>query len=401
MKTQPIERALELRETLVKDDKVLVVDFSDTLQGKDTSKVIELMPNVSTGETVFRTKVNVKEIAPFASEKYGVPFFDINGASDEEIEGFIKSREFDFPLWFKKSQGFSMKKILNYNTPFIVQVAGCNFHDGSEVGGCWYCFVDDQSNNGVVGPGKTFLSADDYVDSAVAARTKLKKLYAEKGLDVDMSTIRISGGEPMIVLDWVLKVCRKIKERNLDFILQLDTNLSTGSLVDHFQENGIFEKDILQKLAEFPIRVLTALKGCDEENMQTNIQSMTTIEEQEYSLLKFMQAGLDIYPQMYNPNPKTLEAFLGRMDFLIENFSKRIHLGPLKAYGPTKQRLTCEAKRLDVDAEEFIAKTMEEWDLNYEQSIEIMQGYLSNRYGVDYKELVRSEVQLRLNSPTG
>ena len=65
-----IQRALKLRQTLLRGDKLLVADFSETLQGKDTSRVIDLMPDVETGNYVFRAKVNVKDIDPIAASNH-------------------------------------------------------------------------------------------------------------------------------------------------------------------------------------------------------------------------------------------------------------------------------------------------------------------------------------------
>ncbi|MBN2094557.1 MAG: hypothetical protein JW727_00770 [Candidatus Aenigmarchaeota archaeon] len=49
MKTDPIRRALELRKTLVREGilgkETLLADLTNTLQGKDTSKVVDMMPN--------------------------------------------------------------------------------------------------------------------------------------------------------------------------------------------------------------------------------------------------------------------------------------------------------------------------------------------------------------------
>ena len=61
-------------------------DWIETLQGKDTTRVIDLMPNVVTGAYVFRTKVNIKQIDPIASKEYGKEFFDIRDKTDQEIE---------------------------------------------------------------------------------------------------------------------------------------------------------------------------------------------------------------------------------------------------------------------------------------------------------------------------
>jgi len=392
MRTDPIKRALALRDTLITEDKkkILVTDFSNTLQGKDTSKVIDLMPNVDNGEYVFRAKCNVKKMDAIAAEKYGKEYVDISKMDDKGIEDMIRKEEFDFPLWFKHNKGFEMKKVHDYNFPFILQVAGCNFHDGSEQGGCWYCFVDDKSNNGVIESGKTWLGGSETIDSLLEARKKVKQAYKPYGQEIDMKVLRTSGGEPTIVLDWILNMWREIGDRNLDFVGQLDTNLSTGALVDYFETEDIFERNTLDKLAEYPIKVLTALKGTDDKNLQSNVQSSTTMKHQEYSIKKILKAGFDIYPQMYNPNPKTLRGFLEHMDKEIENLALKIHIGPLKCYGPTKARLG--------NKEEPIETMQKQWDDNYQKGCEVMDEYLREKHGVGYKDVVRSDVKLKLKS---
>ncbi len=395
MKMDPVEKALTLRKTLIRDEEVLVADFSNTLQGKDTSRVIDLMPNVSTGEYVFRAKVNIKQLDPLAAKEYGTTFFDISEKTEEEIEDFIKVQEFDFPLWFKHNEEFN--NVLDYNTPFIMQVAGCNFHNGYETGGCWYCFVDNESNDGIVATGKTFLRPEDAVESIMAAREKIKDVYAEQGLDLNIKVFRTSGGEPTVALDWILNAWREIGDRGLDFVGQLDSNLSTGMIVDRFEKEGVFEKNILEKLAEYPVKILTAIKGVDEENLQNNVQSAATMQTQEYSILKFLRAGFDIYPQMYNPNPMTLYSYLEDMERVIDNFSLRVHIGPLKLYGPNKKRLEFQAKKLGKDPEAFIEETIKQWKSNYEGGCNVIEDYLYHVHGTHYKKEVRSDIELTIN----
>lgn len=228
MKTDPVKRAFELRKTLRLDDKLLVVDFSDTLEGKDSSKVLELMPKVSTGELVFRTKVNVKGIDNIASEVYKVPFFDVTKEDGKDIEKYVNKGEFDFPLWFKHDKDFSMKNLNNYNMPFILQAAGCNFHDGSATGGCWYCFVDDASNNGQIGKGKTTLTPDEAIDSMVSAKKKVNEAYMKRfNKNLDLKVLRMSGGEPTIALDWGLAFGGRLAREDLTF---------TGRLIQIYQQ---------------------------------------------------------------------------------------------------------------------------------------------------------------------
>ncbi|MBS3107728.1 hypothetical protein J4468_02325, partial [Candidatus Woesearchaeota archaeon] len=249
----PIQRAFKLRETLYRNGEILVVDFSETLQGIDSSKILDLMPK-TTGGFVFRTKVNIKEIDPMAAEKKEINFFNLKGKNDAEIENFLKIQEFDFPLWFKHTDGFSMQRVLDYNPPFIFQVAGCNFHDGSSTGGCWYCFVDDRSNDGKPTKGKSYLSTDQTIASMIIARGKIRQAYQKYDVNVGIKVLRASGGEPTIVLDWILDLWRTIERRGLDFVGQIDSNLSTGILVDAFEKEGIFEFNTLKKLAQYPIK---------------------------------------------------------------------------------------------------------------------------------------------------
>jgi uncharacterized Fe-S cluster-containing radical SAM superfamily protein len=356
------------------------------------------MPIKGTDKYPFRAKVNVKYIDPYAAKEYGLPFFDVRKNDDNAIEKTIRESEFDFPLWFKHNQGFKMKDAMSYNAPFILQVAGCNFHDGTSSGGCWYCFVDDESNDGRLSPKKVYLGIEETLDSMQEAREKIKSRYAEIGFENDMKVLRTSGGEPTLALDWILNLWREMKRRGLDVVGQLDSNLSTASVVDNFEKEGVYEKNTLKKLAEYPIKVLTALKGVDEPNLQSNVQSMTTLSEQERSLRKFVESGFDIYPQMYNPNPNTLGNYLSRIDRIIENFSLRIHIGPLKLYGPNSLRLNLEARRRKINPDAYIQLKREEWTSNYERGCEVLDSYLKVRYSVGYKETTRSDVRLKLRN---
>ncbi len=407
-KINPIKRALVLRGTLFKDGAVLLADFTGTLQGKDTSKVIDTQPLIGTSYNPFRAKVNVKDLDPIAAEAYSKRLLDIRRMDDAAIEEHVKRQEFDFPLWFKHHPDFSMGKITHFNMPFILQVAGCNFHDGSERGGCWYCFVDDKSNDGRPGEGKAYAVPGQVIDSMEMARGKVKKIYAEfKGGEfadypMDLRVLRVSGGEPTITLDWVLEVWREIELKGLDFVGQIDSNLSTAQVVDSFEREGIYEDSTLEKLASFRagglsrIKVLTALKGTDNENLASNVQSNATIEDQLYSITKFLRAGLDIYPQMYNPNPRSLTEYLHAMDGKIRDFSLRVHVGPLKMYGPNEYRLRVEARRLHVDEDRFVDFHGKLWDLTYEYGCSVVDNYLRDAHGVGYKDAVRSDVGLKL-----
>jgi uncharacterized Fe-S cluster-containing radical SAM superfamily protein len=374
-------------------------------------------------EYIIRSKYFVKPIDPLAYEHYDKEFFDVELKSDKEIFEFIKRQEFDFPTWFKYNSGFSPRRVCDYNSPLVLQVAGCNFHGGSELGGCWYCFVDDESNDGKYSAGKTYVGIEETITAMKDAKVRVAEFYKDKGKDVVPRVIRMSGGEPTIVLDWLTDFWKEIKRQKLDFVGEMDCNLSTGKVVDDFEKKGIFEEGILYDLAKTePLKIKAAIKGTDERNMQENVQSKTTMNDQSYSLKKLIDAGFDVYPQMYNPNPLTLEDYLRRMDTEeIENFSKRVHIGPLKVYSPTKKRLTCYAEKMNedlgryvrqgiigsellvfgdgkvvIDNDKFIQRVQEQWEANYKNGVAIIDNYLRKEYDVVYKDSVRADVGLKV-----
>ena len=384
-RVDPMVRALNLRQTLLNDDKVLLVDFSGTLEGKDTSRVIDLMPNRA-GRFVFRAKVNVKPIDPLAAIEYNLPYCNVDTMDPAAILYTVKHAEFDFPLWYANEPDFDVRRVGDYNLPFILQVGGCNFHDGTRTGGCHYCFVDWISNDGLVATGKTYVGIDDVIDSMLAARERIKAQYAAVGKDINIRVLRVSGGEPIIVLDWIGALWRRVVERGLDFVGQVDTNLSLPYLWNTYY---------YRELAKLPVKFLAAIKGTDDKNLQENVQSTATMADQLQHLKLLLDSGIDFYPQLYNPNPATLRAYLEKMDGIIDNFSLRAHIGPLKVgYGPTRDRLTAEAIERGRSPEEYIAGKEAEYKRNYTEGCGILDDYLQEVHGVHYREVVRSSVTL-------
>jgi uncharacterized Fe-S cluster-containing radical SAM superfamily protein len=394
-----IKRARALRKKLVNEKKeLLVAEFSDTLIGKDTSKIVDLQPIVGTEKYVLRTKVNIKEFDFFASKIEGFEYINPMIRNKTEIENFAKKQSFDFPLWFKKDKEFDLRKINYYNIPLIFQVAGCNFHNGSSIGGCNYCFVDDELNNGKKAKNKTYLSINDAFNTLVTTKEKFQEKYIKLNFLMDPRLVRISGGEPSIAFDWSLKLFEKLAKQNLGFVGSIDTNLSTGRLIDEFENEEVFEKYTLERLAELNVTFLGAIKGVDDKNLMGNVNAKTSIEEQVYSIKKMVNAKANIFFQMYNPNPNTLDDYLSMMDENIENFTLRLHIGDLKLYGPNKQRLGQIAEKKGIESEKYLTRKVNEWDRNYSKGVEILSDYIRKRHGVEYKEVVRSDVDLKVNS---
>ncbi len=291
-------------------------------------------------------------------------------------------KEFDIPHWFSAKANDLLENILPYDMAMTYQLKGCNFHKGGQIDGCVFCYVDDESNSGNPDKG-VYLSVENIVDS-------FQKMQKGRGTKV----IRTTGGEPFLVPEHMLALYRELENRNVKPILaQIDTNLSTGRLIEHLEKEGIVEKNILGKIAEYDPKLLVAFKGTSDESIRQNIQAVCSVEEQTYTLKKIVEAGLDIYPYIYNPDPKTLESFMGKLQETFPNILPRIHIGLLKVYTPTKQRITLLAQKYDVDPVQLIASYESAWKSNYEESCKIMDTLCLKQEGVHYKEIPRVETE--------
>jgi hypothetical protein len=131
-RVDPLQRGIELRKILVNNEgKILCVDLDKTVQKQDLTK--GCFKDEATGTWPYRSKVNVKAIDPELRASKGLPPFDFN-----ETEAILQEMrgEFDIPHWFLAKAGDELKNILPYDMPWIYQLKGCDFHDGTEIGGC-------------------------------------------------------------------------------------------------------------------------------------------------------------------------------------------------------------------------------------------------------------------------
>ncbi len=377
-RVDPLRRGIELRKTLINNEgKVLCVDFEKTIQKQDLTK--GHFKDEATGTYPYRSKVNIKDFDPELRAKQGLPPFDF---TDRNAVYDAMSKEFDIPDWFRAKAGDKLENILPYDTPWIYQLKGCNFHDGSCAGGCTYCFVDNESNSGKVDRG-VYLSVENILDS-------FQKAQKEKGTKV----IRTSGGEPTLVLDHLLSLYREMDNRGIKpTLVQIDTNLSTGKLIEHFENEGVYEKNILEKIAQYDPKALVAFKGTSDDNIRQNVQASCTVDDQIYSLRKIVFAGIDVYPYIYNPDPNTLESFINKLEKNFKNILPRIHIGLLKTYSPTKQRIALLAQEQGLSPERLMAEYEAEWKYNYNKSCKIMEILCLSSTGHTYKEIPRVETE--------
>ncbi len=377
----PFKRGLFLRKKLVKDGEVLCVDFAGTLQEKDIHK--DLIKDVDVGRYTYRCKINIKDFDPEIRAAKGLPPFDFS--NEKAIFDTINTdTNFDIPLWFLRKAGDKLENIVLYDLPLIYQVMGCNFHSGAKTGGCIQCFVDDKSNVPNQKRG-VWLSAENVVNTFIA-------MHGLKNIRV----LRISGGEPTLVLDHILAVCEEFLDRAIWPFFQFDTNLSTGMLIEYFEQQGIFPSHIMQKIAAYDPGVLVSIKGTTDQNLQENTQSSMTIEDQIYTLKLFVEAGVDIYPCMYNPDADHLREYMEKMESIFENFLLKTRIFPTKIYSPTTERIANMAEKKGVDAEQLLGLYVADWIANYYRSCEILNEMLMERYGLAYKSYERPGIKIIL-----
>ena len=356
------------------DLRLLLANFQDTKQKVDIEK------RNSVVEDFFRIKIDVKPWRDAKDTRKDNKSFDWNN-KEAIMDSMTSPSSFDMPSWVLynlKNKKDLDKEINKYCEVFIYQLKGCNLH-------CPYCFVDDFNKNGKYDSNSGFFSMQEIIREFELERIKRTN---EKNIN-QIYRIRASGGEPSIVPEQWLSLLQELDKRGLSRTVhvQSDTNLTTGHFLDALEENNRIEKNILNKIAEYKnFSLLCSFKGTDKENFSKNTGvDSSLINEQMYSFEKLVNAGIDVYPFFYNPNPKTIENF---MENLEEKFGSNIYAKiwtlPLKVYEPVRDRLKGWAESHE-----------REWKENYELSEEKMRKIVKKKTGLEYKKVLRTGFKLK------
>jgi organic radical activating enzyme len=354
-----VQRCNILSKKVVREEdgerKYLMANFSKTLQKKDIEVHTSTM-----GNDFYRTKDNLK----------------VDANNPKALAKAVKD-QFDISDWASKKLNLSLG---DCNLAFMPQLKSCNIW-------CPWCFVDDVSKNGEKGNGE-FFSIPEIVDA-------FQKVRKEEGKPLHV--IRLSGGEPTLAPWQWIELLEELEKRGLEkeIYFQGETNLTTGSFIEDLQRNGRLDKDFFQKVAKYNnFGVLCSFKGTDtESNLRTmgiKNKSYSFLEEERWKTFRAMvSAGIDVYPFVYDPNPKTLESFLIKgMEEYGSDFVSKTWILPLKLYGPEKERL---AKR-KINPVEY----QRELDENFARSVEIMQELVPELAGHEYKEIPRTGIELKV-----
>jgi len=315
----------------------------------------------------------------------------------------VNAEEFDMPYWahYAMNESGDLSEIAKYNNTFCYQLKRCNLH-------CPWCYVDDISKDGSEKNNPDWFSISQIVDEFEKAR----ELHAQGNGSCEgpLNNYRPSGGEPTLAVEQWLLSLRELEKRKLDdeVFVQGDTNLTTGHFIESLEKSGTIEKHLLNKVGERNnFGLLCSFKGTDTESFLNATGMMPSEyafleEERWHTFEKYVKAGIDAYPFVYDPNPETLPYFLddGANRF-GDGFYLKTWILPLKLYGPEIERYAKKSRITLGDDKElrdkFKKEVQQNLDERFAQSKEVMQKILWDKFRLNYQEITRPRV--KLNAP--
>ncbi len=363
-----IDYLLKLRSNVVRKNKgkieILLANFSSTEQEKDIEKRTPVINDF------FRVKINVKAFDEKEMQKKGKHAVEFH---DNEAVFDALRNEFDMPYWaFIKLKNAPLNDL---NNTFIYQLKACNLH-------CPWCYVDDSNKNGKEGNNARFFSIPEITDFFEGERKKQP-----------LHNFRPSGGEPTLAVEQWLESLKEIEKRGLnrEVYIQGDTNLTTGHFIEYLEDKKEVENNLLEKIASYDnFGVLCSFKGNDTVSFwEATGGDPEFHQEQLYTLKKFVKAGIDCYPFIYDANPETLGKFMEKgAKILGDGFYLKTWILPLKLYGPEKERLKTQGKNPELYQNRL--------DENFLKAEEIMQSIIWKKYGLNYKAVPRTGINLKV-----
>jgi uncharacterized Fe-S cluster-containing radical SAM superfamily protein len=288
----------------------------------------------------------------------------------EDPKGWRVAR-FDMPWWASHAMGGKPRE---YNDNLVYQKAGCNFVDLDKAHfGCGFCYVDKELNSGKLRYGKRF-TLQEIVGIAEGELERNGIKY-----------LRESGEEPFVTPEITLGVLEEIERRGLggEIYFQADSNLSLGHFTEWLEKRGEVQRGILEAIGSFKnFGLLACFKGTSPANFYANTGANPSFfEEQFYSARKFIDAGIDVYLHLINPNPLEISSFLER---IREEFGKpgvsKLWVLKVGFYGPTQDNLLLTCDRCCLYSNEQI-------ELMMKKAVKQIAGH-------SYKEKFRPKVKL-------
>lgn len=291
----PDQRAGILRKNLIKGDKYLLAKIAGAGQDPGEKKVFA---------DCFRYKDYIddpKWMKASEKEKWSERFLGLNEKKEKNLE-------FQNPTY---SAACRLKRLLKeFTKVFTFQVASCNYM-------CNYCYVPRELNSGSKKYGR-FFSAEEIVDEFLKIREKS---------EMPMNTIRISGGEPLIIPEIVIDVYNEMVKKSPDSYLWIDTNLSTLEIVKKYKTN-------LKKVFESKnVGIVGCFKGIAEEDFSLITGAERRFYQEQFETAKLLidleadfYAYLPAYVYDEKMTEEKLEKFLKRLQGVNKNLPLRLEM---------------------------------------------------------------------------
>jgi len=365
---------LQLRDKILRhengENKYLLADFSDSSQRMDIERKTKLVNDFC------RVKINVKAFSDEERAKKNLAPMDYH---DNAAVFKALGDEFDMPYWALNSIHKPLKDLAN---TFIYQLKACNLN-------CLWCYVDD--HNKKPSDSNSFFSVREIMD-----------IFQEEKKKGPLYNFRPSGGEQTIVVEQWLEVMREIEKRGLEAYVQGDTNLTNGKYIQYLEQIGETENNILEKIGHYDnFGLLCSFKGTDTESFLNacglikkengkNVpnERFAFLEKERWNTFRdLIGAGIDAYPFIYDPNPKTLESFMDKGAKMFgDGFYLKTWILPLKTYSPTKERLP----KYGINQEDLQKRL----DDSFKESKEIMQDIVWKKFHLNYQAVPRTGIKL-------
>jgi uncharacterized Fe-S cluster-containing radical SAM superfamily protein len=287
-------------------------------------------------------------------------------------------QEFDMPLWASHS-GIPVP-VRDLNNTFVYQLKACNLH-------CPWCYVDDNNKDGRE-EGGAFFSVEDMLNLFIEEQKR------RRPLGDPVYSIRPSGGE--MTLDggrhW-LDLLKLVQSRGVTAYVQGDTNLTTGRYMEVLETQDLNEGHTLEKIGEYRnFGLLCSFKGTDRMSFSRASGmpgSYAFLEEERWrTFAKFVKAGIDCYPFIYDPDPSSIWQFMETGEEMFgQGFVLKTWVFPLKLYAPERQRLQGQG----IDPDEY----QRALDRRFREAEEVMQDFVHAATGKSYKDVPRPGIVLK------
>lgn len=204
----------------------------------------------------------------------------------------------------------------------VFQVAACNWR-------CWYCYVPfsllaaDEKH-------AAWLSASDLIDLYLAEPSRPK-------------VIDLSGGQPILVPEWIPWMMVELRSRGLDDEVYLwsDDNLSNDYFWRYLSDA---DRELVASHRNYG--KVCCFKGFNEESFAFNTSAAPELFLRQFDLMRrYVASGIDVYGYVTFTTPTLVniaddvQRFLDKLQHVDHNLPLRVVPLEIQSFSPTASRL--------------------------------------------------------------